>query len=150
MPSVAERIVADCDDAVIYADRDGIIVLFNGAAERMFGYPGGQAVGNSLDLIIPEKHRMKHWRGYHRVMESGVISYTGSLLAVPAVRADGSRISVEFTVAVLRDEHDRVEGIAAILRDVTDQRNAHQALARELATLRRTVDSGPARSDDCP
>jgi len=140
MHSIAERIIDVCDDAVIFADRAGIIRLFNSGAERIFGHRADQAVGKSLDLIIPEKNRTQHWLGYQRVMESGVTSYAGSLLSVPALRADGTRISVSFTVALLRDELDRVEGIGAILRDMSDQRAEVQALRHELAELRGLMD----------
>lgn len=140
MRSIPERILDECDDAVIFADHTGIIRMFNGGAERMFGHSADQAVGKSLDLIIPEKNRAQHWRGYHRVMETGVTSYAGSVLSVPALRADGTRIAVDFTVTLLRNERDRVEGIAAILRDVTDRRAEAQALRHTLAELRELMD----------
>ena len=136
MPSLEERIVAGCDEAVIHADRDGIIRLWNAGAARMLGHPAAEAVGQSLDLIIPEKHRQRHWAGYHQVMETGQTAYAGSLLAVPALARDGSRVSVEFSVALVQDEAGHVEGIAAIMRDVTERRAAEKARQRELAELR--------------
>lgn len=139
MHSVEKRIVADCDDAVICADRGGIIRLWNTGAERMLGHAASEAVGQSLDLIIPKKHRARHWEGYDRVMETGETAYAGSLLAVPALRSDGSRISVEFTVTLVWDESGSVEGIAAIMRDVTERRASQKALQRELVELRERV-----------
>ena len=136
MNAVAERIVAGADDAIIVADREGVIRLWNAAAERILGFPADQALGATLDLIIPEKHRDVHWRGYDKVMETGQTKYAGSLLAVPALTADGSRISVEFTVNLIFDDNGDVEGIAAIMRDVTERFQEQRALRRELADLR--------------
>lgn len=138
--ALAERIVAGADDAIIVADRDGVIRLWNAAAERILGYPADQALGSTLDLIIPDKHREIHWRGYDKVMATGRTKYAGSLLAVPALTADGTRISVEFTVTLLFDDDGRVDGIAAIMRDVTERFQQQRATQRELADLRaRTV-----------
>lgn len=139
MSSVERRIVEGADDAIILADRGGIIRLWNAAAERMLGYPASEALGQSLDLIIPDKHRHRHWQGYDRVMETGETAYAGSLLAVPALRGDGSRISVEFTVTLVHDENGSVEGIAAIMRDVSERRASERALRREVAELRERV-----------
>lgn len=132
----AERIVAGADDAIIVADREGVIRLWNAAAERILGFTADQALGATLDLIIPPKHRETHWRGYDRVMAGGETKYAGSLLAVPALTADGGRISVEFTVNLILDGDGRVEGIAAIMRDVSERFQQQRALQRELAELR--------------
>jgi PAS domain S-box-containing protein len=123
------------DDGVIVADPSGAIRFWNAAAERMFGRPAEETIGASLDLIIPEKLRARHWEGYRTVMHTGATSYAGRMLAVPAVRADGSRISVEFTVTLLRDASGTVSGIGAILRDVTErweERRASQERVRAL------------------
>lgn len=115
---LCREIVDGIPDAVVFADREGIIRLWNGAAERLFGYTAGEAVGRSLDLIIPEPMRSRHWEGYVRVVETGVTRYGTELLAVPGIRKDGTRVSLEFSVALLRDGA-AVAGIAAVLRDVT-------------------------------
>lgn len=142
MAGLEKSIVDGAHDAVIYAGRDGIIRLWNAAAARMLGHSEDEAVGQSLDVIIPEKHRQRHWSGYQRVMETGETAYTGSLLAVPALHADGSRVSVEFTVTLVKDDAGAVEGIAAIMRDVTQRRESERALRRELTELREKVGSG--------
>ena len=136
-------LVANTDHAVIVADPAGVICFWNPAAERMFGRSRSDALGESLDIIIPGKLRARHWDGYHRVMRTGQTEYAGRTLAVPAVRQDGTRISVEFTVTLLRDTTGAIRAIAAILRDVSvkweEQRALHRrvaALERELATLR--------------
>lgn len=139
--TIEKRIVDGSDDPIIFADKDGLIRRWNSAAERVFGYPAEDALGRSLDLIIPEKHRGPHWEGYTRVMQTGLTAYAGSLLAVPALRSDGTRISVEFSVTLVHDETGDIEGIAAIMRDVTERRASQQAAQRELAELRQSVTS---------
>jgi PAS domain S-box-containing protein len=138
-------IVENARDAVIYSDREGLIRLWNTGAERMFGYAKSEALGRSLDLIIPEPLRNRHWEGYHRVMAAGTSRYESDLLAVPAQRKDGSRISVEFTLVPIQDEAGRLEGIAAILRDVTERWNREKATRQRLTELeaqRRVESSG--------
>ncbi|HEX9071887.1 MAG TPA: PAS domain S-box protein [Pseudolabrys sp.] len=113
------QIVETAGDAIIFADRDGIIRLWNRAAEGIFGYKEKEAVGQSLDLIIPERQRELHWKGYGRAMLDGVTKYGSETLSVPAVTKDGERISIEFTIALLRDGEGKVLGPAAVVRDVT-------------------------------
>ena len=113
------RIVEEISEAVIFADRQGVVRLWNRGAETMFGYSADEALGQSLDLIIPERFRARHWDGYHQVMATGVTSYGERLLAVPAMRKDGQRISIEFSIALLKDERGEVTGAVAVVRDVT-------------------------------
>jgi PAS domain S-box-containing protein len=124
-------------DAVIVADPEGRIRLWPPAAERIFGYPTGEALGRSLDVIIPERFRARHWTGYEEVMRTGVTRYGTDVLRVPAVRKDGQAISIAFTVALLRNETGRVTGIAAVVRDETARWAEEQALRRRLAALER-------------
>ena len=136
------------DHAVVVADTGGVIRFWNPAAEAMFGHSRAVAVGASLDLIIPDPLRDRHWDGYGRVMATGETEYAGRTLGVPAIRADGTRISVEFTVTLLRDDHDAVVGIAAILRDVSKQFEERRALRRRVAELERAAadrEVGPGR-----
>ena len=117
---LAQAILATKSDAILVADRDGIICFWNPGAVRIFGFVVEEAIGRSLDLIIPESLRARHWDGYERVMASGETHYgSGDLLSVPALTKDGRRISVEFTIIILRDDADTVIGMAAILRDVS-------------------------------
>lgn len=129
------EIVERAQDAIIYADREGLIGLWNLGAETIFGYPAAEAIGRSLDLIIPEPLRQRHWEGYRQVMATGKSRYQSALLAVPAVRKDGHRISVEFTLVPIRDEAGRLAGIAAIIRDVTERWDRDKATRRRLAEL---------------
>ena len=129
-----ESIIRGAADAIVCADADGAIRFWNAAAERIFGYAAAEAIGQSLDLIIPEKLRGRHWEGFRQVMQSGNSRYgAGDLLAVPAQRKDGARISVEFTIVPLRDDAGAMLGMAAILRDVTQRFNEMKALKEQLA-----------------
>jgi PAS domain S-box-containing protein len=131
---LARSLISTRSDAVIAADRNGVIRFWNPGAERIFGYVENDAVGRSLDLIIPERLQQRHWDGYRRTMESGKSRYgEGDLLSVPALHKNGSTISVEFTVIPLRDESGKMIGMAAIMRDVTKRFEEMRALKRKLA-----------------
>jgi len=121
MQDFAGELVKRAPDAVIVADREGAIVLWNAGAERVFGVSAADALGKSLDLIIPERQRARHWEGWKRVVATGQSSYGERLLAVPAVRADGKRISIEFSIALIPDERGEICAVGAILRDVTER-----------------------------
>lgn len=119
----------ETSDAIIYADAKGLIAFWNKAAERMFGFSAGEAMGKSLDIIIPEGLRKRHWDGFEQTMRTGQSRYgAGDLLAVPALRKDGARISVEFTILPFQDEAGRMVGMAATLRDVTKRFEEMKAL----------------------
>ena len=121
-------------DAVVYSDADGRIGFWNQGAERIFGFTNAEAVGQSLDIIVPEKLRSRHWFGYKKTMESGTTRYGGGdLLSVPAIRKDGSRLSVEFTIVPFHDDAGRMTGIAAIMRDVTSRFEEMKALRNRAA-----------------
>jgi PAS domain S-box-containing protein len=136
---VEVALVADADHAVIVADIDGVICFWNPAAEQIFGYSRSQALGETLDIIIPARLRARHWDGYRRVMRSGRTEYAGRTLAVPATRQDGTRISVEFTVTLLRDRTGVLWGIGAILRDVSAKWEAERELHRRIGELEREL-----------
>ena len=134
LDTFSRTLAADAPDAIIFADAEGLIQFWNKGAERIFGFTAEEALGQSLDIIIPEKLRAPHWAGYHQVMRSGQSRYgAGDLLAVPGVRKDGTRVSLEFTVLPFHDPDGRIGGIAAILRDVTARFNEMQRLRKELA-----------------
>jgi PAS domain S-box-containing protein len=122
-------------DAIVLADPDGMIRLWNPAAERLFGFTPGEALGSSLDLIIPERFRPRHWAGYREVMRTGQTRYGADVLRVPGLRKDGKRISIAFTVALLRAPDGQVTGIAAIVRDETARWEEEQQMRRRLAEL---------------
>jgi PAS domain S-box-containing protein len=132
---LCRQIIESAPEAVIFADRDGIIRLWNAGAEAMFGYSAKEAVGQNLDLIIPERQRGRHWEGYHKVMATGVTRYGKELLAVPAIRKDGTRISLEFSVTLVPDEAGQLLGVAALMRDVTVRWQQERALKERFAAL---------------
>ncbi len=129
----ADRLVAGMSDALVYADAAGLIRLWNRGAVRIFGFTETEALGHSLDIIIPEGLRLRHWHGHQATMETGQSRYgDGQVLSVPAVRKDGTRISVEFTVVPFTDNAGRMLGIAAITRDGTARFEEQRACARNL------------------
>ncbi|WP_255569549.1 PAS domain S-box protein [Roseomonas alba] len=131
--ALADTILASAGDAILYCDRDGLIRFWNPGAERIFGFSAEEALGRSLDMIIPEAQRARHWHGFQRVMASGHTHYAeGDLLAVPALRQDGRRISVEFTIMPMRGPDGRMDGMAAVMRDVTERFEALRDARRHL------------------
>ena len=133
----AARLVNDGPDAVVYADAQGRIGFWNRAATRLFGFAATEALGASLDTIIPERLRSRHWQGYAEVMQGRPSRYAdGALLAVPATHKDGRQISVEFTILPFRDAVGTLIGIAAVMRDGTARFEEMRALRRELAALK--------------
>ena len=131
---LGDTILNTTSDAIIATDREGVIRFWNRGAARIFGFTAEQAIGASLDLIIPERLRKRHWDGYERVMATGETRYgAGDVLAVPAIAKGGRQISVEFTIILLQDSEQRVSGMAAILRDVTARFEELRRLKRELA-----------------
>lgn len=132
---LCRRLVAESRDAIIFSDRDGRIRLWNAGAEAMFGYPASEMEGQDLAVIIPEKLRDRHNEGYRRSMTTGVSRYATELLAVPGLKKDGSRISLEFTITLIKDDAGAVLGAGAIIRDVTARWQRDQELKKRLAEL---------------
>lgn len=120
-------------DAILVCDGDGIIRYWNPGTERIFGYTKDEAIGRSLDIIIPERLRGRHWAGYRDVMNGAQSRYgDGDILAVPGLRKDQSQISIEFTITPVADADDRLIGLAAVIRDVTARFEELKALRRQL------------------
>lgn len=137
---LTDALLTSASDAIIATDRDGIVTFWNPGAVRIFGFSFDEAIGQPLDFIIPDNLRARHWVGYEHTMTTGESRYgAGDLLSVPALTKSGQRISVEFTIAMLRDERGLPTGTVAILRDVTRNFAEKLALRREVAELRRTA-----------
>lgn len=132
--AIARALLEGEGDAVVASDRDGIILFWNPGAARIFGFTADEAIGQSLDIIIPERLRARHWEGYRETMRTGKSRYGGGdLLSVPALRKDGAQISVEFTIAVVRNEPgSEMLGLVAVMRDATVRFNELKALRKEL------------------
>jgi PAS domain S-box-containing protein len=132
---IYQQIIENSQDAILFADRDGIIELWNSGAEAIFGYTKEEVQGKSLDLIVPEKLRQRHWEGYHTVMKTGKSRYGKELLKVPAIRKDGTSISVEFTIMLVRNLRNEIVGTAAIIRDVTERWKQEKELKQKIKSL---------------
>jgi PAS domain S-box-containing protein len=131
----------EAPDAIVYADAAGLIAFWNKSAERIFGFSEAEALGKSLDIIIPENLQKRHWDGFAETVRTGKTRYgTGDVLAVPALRKGDARISIEFTILPFYDQAGRILGIAAILRDVIKRFEEMKALRREAAD--RRTDTG--------
>ena len=146
--SLCEIIVEQSPIAVIVGDREGIVRLWNAGAQTMFGWSAEETLGKSMDMIIPEKHRPRHWEGYDRVMGTGVTKYGRNLLAVPALTKDGRRISIEFNVVLLKDAEGRVLGIAATMQDVTARWERDKSLRARLTELEAKLKQAGLLSED--
>ncbi len=114
-----KQLVEGAGDAIMVRDAAGAITLWNRASERIFGFTEAEALGKSLDLIIPQRQRQRHWDGYNKTMETGVTKYGADLLRVPALHKDGHTLSIAFTVSMLFSADHEVTGIVAIVRDET-------------------------------
>ena len=132
---IYRQIIENSHDAILFSNLDGIIDLWNSGAEEIFGYKKEEAVGKSLDLIIPEKLRQRHWDGYQKVMKTGESRYGKELLKVPALRKDGTSISVEFTISLVRNLQNEIMGTAAIIRDVTERWKQEKELKQKIKLL---------------
>jgi len=139
---LCQQIVRACNDAIIYSDRDGVIRLWNSGAEQMLGFSADEAIGRSLDIFIPEGQRARHWEGYFKVMETGVTRYAKELLAAPAIRKDGTCISTEFSMTIVRDAAGGISGTAAVIREVTARWQKEKALRARLAELENQCGAG--------
>ncbi len=130
-----KQLVAAVGDAIVVSDASGTITLWNPAAERMFGFTQSEAIGQSLDLIIPQRLRGRHWDGYHKTMASGQTRYGNDVLRVPAAHKDGRALSIAFTVALLHSPQQAVTGIVAVIRDETSRFSEERNLRKRLAEL---------------
>lgn len=128
-----EQLLDEAPDAILAADREGKIIYWNRGAELILGHTAGEAIGRSLDLIIPENLRARHWEGYHRVMISGETKYNTGLLSAPGLTRDGRRISLEFSVVLLRDDRGAMAGCGTVMRDVSERWQREKDLKARLA-----------------
>ncbi|MGW6772588.1 PAS domain-containing protein [Streptomyces sp. NPDC055037] len=124
---------AGAPDGLVIVDRAGLIRYWNRGAERIFGFSAAEVAGRDLDVIIPEKHRQRHWDGFVAAMAAGTSKYgDDDLLAVPALRADGSTVSIEFSVVLLTDSEGNASHVGAVIRDVTARRAQEKEVRRRL------------------
>jgi PAS domain S-box-containing protein len=141
-----KQLVEAVGDAIVISDAGGAITLWNPAAERMFGFTQGEALGRSLDLIIPERQRQRHWNGYQKTMDTGVTRYGNDVLRVPAVHKDGHTLSIAFTVALLHTADNKVAAIVAVIRDESSRFAEDRALRKRLTELEARLATQEAES----
>ena len=139
MDKLMEQVLDNAPDAILVADKEGLIRYWNSGAEALFGHTATEAVGQSLDLIIPENLRGRHWEGYERVMATGETKYKTGLLAAPGERKDGSRLSLEFSMVLLRDDAGVLQGVASIMRDVTVHWQKEKELKERLTSCEKKL-----------
>jgi len=137
-PIDAQQLLNAIGDAIVVTDAAGAIVLWNPAATRIFGFTPDDALGRSLDLIIPQRQRQRHWDGYHKTMATGVTRYGSDLLRVPALHKDGRTLSIAFTVALLNGPDGQPQAIAAVIRDETQRFSDERSLRKRIAELEET------------
>jgi PAS domain S-box-containing protein len=130
-----EQLANAIGDAVVISDAAGDITYWNPAATRMFGYTQEEALGKTLDVIIPERLRGRHWDGYHKTMATGQTRYGNDVLRVPAVDKAGRSLSIAFTVALLHSPQGELNGIVAVIRDETARFQEERALKKRIAEL---------------
>ena len=138
MSIVYEQVLEALGDAVVICDRDGVIRFWNAAAERLFGFAPTEALGSSLDLIIPERLRARHWAGFEKALATGQTRYEHDVLRVPATHKDGRALSIAFTVGVLLGPERKVTGLVAVIRDDTKRFAEERDLRKRLAELEKT------------
>jgi len=134
---VYERVLEALGDAVVICDRDGVIRFWNAAAERLFGFAPTEALGSSLDLIIPERLRARHWAGFEKALATGQTRYEHDVLRVPATHKDGRALSIAFTVGLLLGPERKVTGLVAVIRDDTKRFAEERDLRKRLAELEK-------------
>lgn len=130
-----ELIVEQCPDAIIFADLEGIIRIWNTAAEQVFGFSKEEAIGSSLDIIIPEPFRKAHWRGFERAIADGATKYTGRSLPTKSLRADGTTIYVKLGFSIILDSTGSVLGALSTARDITVRFKQEQKNQKRLEEL---------------
>ena len=134
-----KQLVEGAGDAIMVCDAQGAITLWNRAAERIFGFTEAEALGRSLDMIIPQRQRQRHWDGYHKTMETGITKYGADLLRVPALHKDGHTLSIAFTVSMLFSQSREVTGIVAMVRDETARFAEERKLRARLQEAEATI-----------
>jgi PAS domain S-box-containing protein len=139
-------LVSAIGDAVVVSDAEGKVIVWNPAAERLFGFTQAEALGQSMDMIIPERLRKRHWEGFDKSMATGTTRYGHDVLRVPAVDKAGRALSIAFTVAMLFGPDGKVSAIASIIRDETARFADERALRKRVTELEAQLASGAARA----
>jgi PAS domain S-box-containing protein len=143
-PATLYRAIGEnTSDAIIFAGRDGVIRLWNRGAELIFGYTASEAIGQSLDLIIPERLRRAHWAAFDRSMETGLTKYTDRVLTTRSMRKDGGRLYVDLGFGLVKDANGTPIGAFATGRDCTARYEAERALNARVQELESQAAAAP-------
>ena len=140
-PALFRTLLEECPDAVIYADREGAIQVWNAAAERIFGHAASDVVGRSLDVIIPERLRNAHWQGFRKALESGETQYSGRVLTTRSVHKNGNKLYVDLGFSLIRGGDGAVMGALATARDCTARYDAERALRARVSELEQKLEA---------
>ena len=132
---LCDAILAQVPDAIIFADRDGVIRQWNRGAEALFGFAAAEVVGSSLDVIIPERFRQAHWEGFRRAVASGHTRHGNSVRTTRAVHKSGRKLYVDLSFGLVRDDSGSVIGSVAVGRDCSVRYSADKMLRQRLAEL---------------
>jgi PAS domain S-box-containing protein len=139
-----QQMVAAIGDALVVCDRAGRVVVWNAAAERLFGWTEAEAMGQRMDMIVPERLRQRHWEGYDKSMATGKTRYAHDVLRVPAVNKAGQDLSIAFTVFMLYGADGTVTACGSVIRDETQRFAEDRAMKKRLRELEAQVKSGTA------
>jgi PAS domain S-box-containing protein len=137
-----QAMVAAIGDAVVVSDREGRVIVWNPAAERIFGWSEAEAKGQRMDMIIPERLRQRHWEGFDKSMATGQTRYAHDVLRVPAVNKAGDAMSIAFTVFMLYADDGKVTACGSVIRDETQRFAEDRELKRRLRELEAQVKAG--------
>jgi PAS domain S-box-containing protein len=143
MPVDAEKVLEVVGDAIIVTDTAGRITYWNAAATRIFGFTAEEALGQTMDLIIPERLRQRHNVGFSRSMETGTTRYGNDLLKVPALHKEGKSLSIAFTIGMLFGQQGKLSGVVAVIRDESQRYQDERELRRKLAAFEAETRTGP-------
>ena len=140
------KIVEAATEAVIFADREGRIRLWNRGAELLFGYAAADAVGQRLDIIVPEKFRRAHWEAFDRSVESGRTKHVDRVLTTRSMHKNGARLYVDLSFGLVKDAQGTVLGAFAVGRDCTERYLAETNAKARLAAAEAQLAQAPPRA----
>jgi PAS domain S-box-containing protein len=136
-PLLYEAMVQQAPEAIILADRGGLIRVWNRGAENVFGFSAAEALGNSLDMIIPERFREAHWRGFYMAIDSGRTRYSDKVLTTRSLHKERGRLYVDMSFSLIKDAAGEILGALAVARDATARRLEENALRARVADLEK-------------
>jgi PAS domain S-box-containing protein len=129
---ISQDIMECMPEALIFSDLEGVIRIWNPGAQFIFGFAAAEAVGQSLDIIIPEHLRKAHWEGFHRAVSRGATSHGRRSIITRALQKNGRQLYVDMSFAVVKNQAGETIGSMAIARDATEKHLEEKSLRRQL------------------